>query len=151
MRALTIWALLLLLALSGCRRETQPTPSPAPWSGRVRGGVRPPLPAAKAAVRPVPAPHSPATPTNRVAIPPRPLVVPVIRCEGTVVFVNPQSRFVVIDFSFNPLPRPEQRLGLYRDGNRVGEVRVSSAAQASFVAADVLSGDAQLQDEARED
>jgi hypothetical protein len=65
------------------------------------------------------------------------------------VFVNASSRFVVIDFSFNPLPRPNQPLGLYRQGKRVGELRVSGFARGSFIAADLLSGEAQLQDEAR--
>ena len=63
--------------------------------------------------------------------------------------MNEQSRFVVADFSFNPVPRPGQRLGLFRGGQRVGEVRASSYWRGSLVAADLLLGDARLNDEVR--
>jgi hypothetical protein len=69
---------------------------------------------------------------------------------GRVLRFNPQARFVVIDFSFNTLPAPGTRLGVYRNGLRVGTVRATGAPRGSLVAADLLEGDAAPRDDVRE-
>ncbi|MCX8108199.1 MAG: hypothetical protein N3G20_05275 [Verrucomicrobiae bacterium] len=75
--------------------------------------------------------------------------VPLVECKGVVVLVNNQSKFVVADFSFHVLPQPGQRLGVYRGDQRVGEVRATSLRQGSLVAADIISGQAEMNDEIR--
>jgi hypothetical protein len=71
--------------------------------------------------------------------------------RGKVVSVNAKLQFVVLDFSFRALPAVGQRLSLYRQGAKVGEVRVSGPLQEPKAVADIIAGGAQLGDEARED
>jgi hypothetical protein len=54
--------------------------------------------------------------------------------------VNDNLRYVVVDFGFGLLPQPEQRLGVYRDGNKVAEIKVSSHSRNSNFAADIVTG-----------
>lgn len=70
---------------------------------------------------------------------------------GTIASVNPGLRFVVVDFSFNPSPRVDQRMNVYRDGQKVGEIRISRQARNSIVAADITAGEARVGDEVRPD
>ena len=70
---------------------------------------------------------------------------------GTVVFVDPTLRFLVMDFPVRRLPALEQRLNVYRKGQKVGEVKVTGPARDTTVAGDILAGEAQVGDEVRED
>src|SRR5262245_34489247 len=47
---------------------------------------------------------------------------------GTVVVVNSALRFLVMDFPVRKLPVLEQRLNIYRNGQKVGEVKVTGPA-----------------------
>ena len=87
-------------------------------------------------------------PTPKQAEPALPLI-PITESRGIVVLVNTQSQFIVADFSFNPLPAPGQRLTIFRNGQRVGEAKTTAFARGSLVAADILSGEARLEDEVR--
>ncbi len=80
-----------------------------------------------------------------------PQVTPVIPVQGRVVFLNPRLRFVIVDFAFHRLPQLEQRLGVFRSGRRVGEVRISGPADGTRIAADVMAGEADVGDLVRED
>lgn len=82
---------------------------------------------------------------------PYPQVTPVTPVQGRVVFLNPKLRFVIVDFAFHRLPQFEQRLGVFRAGRRVGEVRISGPADGTRIAADVMSGEADVGDLVRED
>ncbi|MFO1501368.1 MAG: hypothetical protein U1G07_23765 [Verrucomicrobiota bacterium] len=68
---------------------------------------------------------------------------------GKVASVNSGLRFVVVDFAFNPMPQAEQRMGVYRDGQKVGEVKISGQSRNSIIAADITAGEAQVGDEIR--
>jgi hypothetical protein len=81
----------------------------------------------------------------------QPQATPLNESSGKVASVNPTLRFVVIDFSLNPLPKTDQQLGVYRKGQKVGEVKISAQARNSIVAADITDGDAQVGDEVRPD
>jgi Ni/Co efflux regulator RcnB len=70
---------------------------------------------------------------------------------GTVASVNRALRFVVLDFSIHSLPPVDQRLNLYREGRKVGEVKVTGPARDTTIAADILTGEATIGDEAREE
>lgn len=76
-------------------------------------------------------------------------VTPVQFISGKVVLVREQLRYVVVDFGVSLQPKPGDRLGVYRDGNRVGEVRISQQASAGNVAADIMAGEARVGDEVR--
>jgi len=70
---------------------------------------------------------------------------------GRVETVNTQSWFVVVDFSLSVLPSKDQLLGVYHAGQRVGQVRMSGPFRPPRVAGDLLSGQAQVDDEVREE
>lgn len=69
--------------------------------------------------------------------------------EGKVAAVNPGLRFVVLDFSLNRMPAIEERMMIYRQGNKVGEVRVTGPERNGTIVADIVRGEAQVGDEAR--
>jgi hypothetical protein len=70
---------------------------------------------------------------------------------GMVVSVNPALRFLVMDFPVRKLPVLEQRLNVYRNGQKVGEVKVTGPARDTTIAGDIMIGEAQVGDEVRED
>jgi len=70
---------------------------------------------------------------------------------GRVAQVNSTLRFVVMDFPLRRMPENGQRLNVYRDDQRVGEVRVTGPSQGTTTAGDLLAGEARIGDEVRED
>ena len=70
---------------------------------------------------------------------------------GTVVSVNPALRFLVMDFPVRKLPVLEQRLNVYRNDRKVGEVKVTGPGRDTTIAGDIMLGEAQVGDEVRED
>lgn len=71
--------------------------------------------------------------------------------RGKVASVNPILRFVVIDFYLSRLPQIGQPLSVYRQGQKVGEVKVTGPEQSRNIAADITAGDAKVGDEVRSD
>ena len=70
---------------------------------------------------------------------------------GTVVFVDPTLRFLVMDFPVRKLPVLEQRLNVYRNDRKVGEVKVTGPGRDTTIAGDIMVGVVQVGDEVRED
>jgi hypothetical protein len=68
-----------------------------------------------------------------------------------VLSVNTRLRFVIADFAFHQMPQAGQRLTVFRDGQRVGEVRVSGPFDGSTAVADVMAGEAGVSDLLRAD
>ncbi|MHC1763024.1 MAG: hypothetical protein AB9869_01775 [Verrucomicrobiia bacterium] len=132
MRAIIVFALGSALLL-GCRtpKPTEPREADAPQSARQRAAVTPPRAAQQ-------------RPTTSA-----PAVTPVTESAGRVASVNPALRFVVIDFAFNPAPRVDERMAVYRQGQKVGEVKISRQARNSIIAADITTGDVRVGDEVR--
>lgn len=60
--------------------------------------------------------------------------------EGTVVLLNLQKGFVIVDFARSKMPPARSELGVYRGGIFVGSLRITPPAKGSLVAADILSG-----------
>ena len=91
--------------------------------------------------------------SERAAKKPKPneVVTHIELLSGKVASANANLRFVVLDFSLQPLPAIEQRLNVYRNGRKVGEVKVSGPARDSNIVADVIAGEVQVGDEVRED
>jgi hypothetical protein len=94
----------------------------------------------------------PASPPNSVAPPSRPqlIVTPETQATGKVVKVNAAGRFVVLSFPLGHLPQVDQRLNVYRQGLKVGEVKISGPQKEDNIVADLVSGNAELGDEVRE-
>jgi len=69
---------------------------------------------------------------------------------GKVASSNAKLQFVVMTFPLGRMPRMEQRLNVYRNGQKVGEVRVSGPRHAESIVADITNGEAQKGDDVRE-
>ncbi len=76
---------------------------------------------------------------------------PDLALRGRVTLVNPQSRSVILTFPLGWLPPLERRLNVYRDGIKVGEVKITGPQMDTNIAADLLLGQAASGDEVRED
>ncbi|HNQ74193.1 MAG TPA: hypothetical protein PKN95_11390 [Verrucomicrobiota bacterium] len=61
---------------------------------------------------------------------------------GTVVTFNQAGRFVVLDFAPGKMPAVDQTLFVYRQGLKVGEVRVTGPQRDHNTVADLVSGEA---------
>ena len=78
-------------------------------------------------------------------------LTPIVEPIGKVVVVRPELRFVVVDFFLSESPKIEQRLGVYRGGRKVGEVKISGPERDKQIAADIVEGEAKVGDEVRPD
>ena len=68
---------------------------------------------------------------------------------GKVALVNGTARFVVLNFPLGKMAPVEQHLNLYRHGAKVGEVKVTGPQRADNIVADLVAGEAEMGDEAR--
>ncbi len=144
-------ALLIVgLALGGCGRPEK-TSSGREGRAATIGSARP----GKAAPKRLPEERTKATTPSpapaRKGEARYPLVTPIQVPSGRVISVNTELRFVVLDFSLNPAPAVEQRLGIYRENVRVGEVRITRWSSGRNVVANIITGEAQIGDEVREE
>ena len=87
--------------------------------------------------------HLSATGTTKLIVTPDDALV------GKVAMVNQGSSFVILNFPLGRLPALQERFNLYRQGFKVGEVRVSGPQYDDNVVADLLAGDPAIGDEAR--
>lgn len=78
--------------------------------------------------------------------PPKNRVLPF---TGRIASVNEKLRFVIIDFTSSRRPDLEQRLNVYRVGQKVAEIKVSGPYRNLTVAADILAGDVKYGDEVK--
>jgi hypothetical protein len=78
-------------------------------------------------------------------------MTPLNRVVGHVIKLNSTLKYVLVEFPTGKLPVPNQRLSVYRMGEKVGEIIVSPQSRESTFAADIVNGDAQVGDEARDD
>lgn len=69
--------------------------------------------------------------------------------SGRVKSVNEKAGFVILNFPLGRMPSIGQRLWIYREGNRVGAVRVTGPQMDFNIAADIIEGEAKPDDEAR--
>ena len=95
---------------------------------------------------PAPAPAAPA-PTTRSA---PPVVTPDNSLSARVARYNADGRFVVFSFPVSQMPKLDQTLFVYRNGLKVAEVKVTGPQRDNNIVADLLSGDARVGDEVRD-
>lgn len=77
------------------------------------------------------------------------IVTPETVLVGKVVRVNANARFAVLNFPVGTMPEFGRQLNVYRQGLKVGEVKVSGPQQDDNVVADISNGEAQVGDELR--
>lgn len=147
---LCVWMLVgaVSLALVGCA-------SHAPQEVAY-GDVPPPSDALANTNAPAPAvesaPAAPASPDQPATSPPL-IVTPDNTLEGSVVSVNEVGRFAVLKFPIGRLPVPESTMFVYRQGQKVGELKVSGLQKErkdDLVVADIREGDCRVADVARD-
>ena len=82
---------------------------------------------------------------------PGPVITPVSAFSGRVVLVNGPLKYLVAEGTIGRLPPVEQRLNIYRDGQKIGEAVVSNQSRGANFAADILQGEARVGDTLRSD
>jgi hypothetical protein len=92
------------------------------------------------------------TAATKIAIAPAPqvIVAPDNSLAAKVVRYNSDGRFVVLSFPAGRMPNADQMLFLYRAGLKVAEIKVNGWQQDNLVVADVISGEARIGDEVRD-
>jgi hypothetical protein len=95
---------------------------------------------------PVPKRRITATVLTNTPPPPRARVMPL---TGRIASVNDRLRFVIIDFTNSRRPELDERLGIYRVGEKVAEVKVSGPYRNTTVAADIVAGEVKYGDEVK--
>ena len=98
-----------------------------------------------ARVLPAPAPSTPPAKET-----PGKVVTPSTVLTGRVLTANPGARFVILSFPIGRMPALEQRLNVYRQGLKVGELRVSGPQVEENIVADIFAGEAQAGDQVRD-
>ena len=91
-----------------------------------------------------------ARPATPAAVAPQPIVTPDNSLTARVVSYNASGRFVVLSFPVGQMPKPDQSLFLYRDGMKVGEVKITGPQRENNIVADLVTGEAQVGDEVRD-
>lgn len=81
----------------------------------------------------------------------KPVVTPDRSLRGRVAMVNPNTGSVVLSFPIGWLPVPGRTLNVYRDGLKVGEVKITGPQMDTNIAGDLVAGEAREGDEAREE
>ena len=95
-------------------------------------------------------PARPASPATPAAVAPQPIVTPDNSLTARVVSYNASGRFVVLSFPVGQMPKAEQGLFLYRDGMKVGEVKITGPQRENNIVADLVTGEAEVGDEVRD-
>jgi len=178
MRILATFLIAVAMAGSGCshHKSTPAAPAAAGHFSTVPGMETTPAAAAPAAstagpkVIPFGAPAEPAaSPTQNSAAPtpavpppadstPTPpaggkqklIVTPEQGYVGKIATVNDVARFVIVTFPIGHVPPLGQSLNVYRNGLKVGEVKVTEPQRDEFTAADIVAGDSAVGDEVRD-
>jgi hypothetical protein len=127
MRIVLLASLLCALAVGGCAK---PEFADQPGTAQPRAGTSA-RPAGTGA-------------TNQALI-----VTPGNGLVGKVAVVNGAGRFVVLNFPLGKSAEVDQRLNLYRRGLKVGEVKVTGPRREDNIVADLVAGEAEVGDEAR--
>lgn len=96
-------------------------------------------------------PQTGASPSDKANPPASPEISPVNALSGRVMLVNGPLKYIVAEGPLGRLPAAEQVLYAYRDGQRVGEVRVSQQARGANFTADILQGELRVGDTLRSD
>jgi hypothetical protein len=66
-----------------------------------------------------------------------------------ITLLNATHNFVVVDFSGRVLPAIGTTMPVYRDGLKVGEVRITEPVRGQLATADIVAGEARVGDEVR--
>lgn len=85
--------------------------------------------------------------TEKIQPQPAPVLQSVL--SGRVKSVNEKAGFVILNFPIGKMPAIGQRLWVYRNETRVGAVKVTGPQMDLNIAADIIEGEAKIDDEVR--
>ncbi len=85
------------------------------------------------------------------AKPPALIVTPAPANRGKIILVNPSGRYVVLRCPFGYIPAIDRRLNVYRGGLKVAEIKITGPQRDTNTVGDIIAGECQVGDEARED
>src|ERR1039458_7463696 len=91
-----------------------------------------------------------ARPATPAAVAPQSIVTPDNSLTARVVSYNASGRFVVLGFPVGQMPKLDQGLFLYRNGMKIGEVKITGPQRENNIVADLVTGEAQVGDEVRD-
>jgi hypothetical protein len=77
------------------------------------------------------------------------IVTPDASLAARVVSYNEVGRFVVLNFPVGQLPKADRTFFLYRNGLKVGEIKIDTWQLDNLTVAYIVTGDAQVGDEVR--
>jgi hypothetical protein len=107
--------------------------------------------AAGCSSRPASTSNTPARPAPiPVAANPGLIVTPGGTVAGRVALVNARARFVVLSYPMGAVPPVGKQLHIYRNGLKVGEVRVTGPVMDINTSADIIAGECEQGDVAQE-
>jgi hypothetical protein len=86
------------------------------------------------------------TPTPTPVSLPRARILPL---TARIASVNEKLRFVVVDFTNSRQPQLDERLSVYRVGEKVAEIKISGPYRNTTVAADIMAGEVKYGDEVK--
>ena len=84
------------------------------------------------------------------AVDTKPIIKPSDALTGKVVSYNVVGRFAVLNFPVNRMPAIDQTLFVYRDGLKVGEVKITGPQKDDNIVADITTGETRTGDEVRD-
>jgi len=135
MRILLVLPVSAALVVAGCAHKQEALFKPA-------AGATPAAAPATPATKPMPEVKMPANTQGSLT------VKPIRSVTGRVARYNEAGRFVVLEFPIGQMAAVGQRLSVYRNGLKVGELKVTGPQRDDHIVADVTSGEAQAGDEA---
>jgi len=78
------------------------------------------------------------------------IITPDMSLAAKVVRYNSTGRFVVLNFPIGQMPGMGQSFFLYHNGLKAGEVKITGPQRDSNIVADLVTGEAQVGDEVRD-
>jgi hypothetical protein len=97
-----------------------------------------------------PAKYDDVASTSASAAGKKPIVKASDELVGRVVRFNTIGRFAVLNFPVNRMPAVGRTLFVYREGLKVGEIKVTGPVQDDNIVGDLVSGDGKAGDEVRD-
>jgi len=145
------------LLLTGCAStDTDFSSVPGPSGGGTAAATTPvatPAAPAKSAPAATPVASASSNPSQpATSKPPKTpsIVTPDTSWAAKVVSYNSVGRFVVLNFPLGQNPKMDQTVFVYRNGLKVGELKITGPQRDNNVVADLVSGEARSGDEARD-
>jgi hypothetical protein len=147
-------ALVLVVGCARNRAVRPPMPPPASTPATATEPAKAPTTAVTTA--PVTAPAPAVAPSAHAEPQPAPvpdkaplIITPDTQTHGKVAFLNPDKRYVIVSFPIGALPPVDHPMNVYRNGLKVGEIKITGPKRDFNIVADIVAGECQIGDEVR--